>query len=583
MMRMLLCTTGLLLALLSQAGVAKPANVLFILADDLGHADINNSHTPHLSSLARKGVRFSRHYTEPICGPSRAEFLTGRYASEIGFESPSRGLSPGTETMATVMERAGYATHFLGKWHLSLDLQSAGPAAAGFQNSFAFVNQWMLQSTDEPKKPGYVDPFLNDGQSPPQRHSGHLTDILSQRAMEIMSGDKPWFIQLSYFAVHHPVEASAAYKRDGDSEYTALLRQLDTNVGKMLQLLEDSGQLEDTLIIFASDNGAKEPASNRPYPGGKGTYEEGGIRTPLVFHWPAGQTEAMTIDTAVRTIDLLPTLAALTETQLDQPASGLDLSGLWRGKTLPQRELFWANGVLSKDGKTRLFTTPLNDTAVFPERFFDAEGHSLQVSQSSGDGLRKSYQDWYRSAIMTATENKQSGNTLVMSGNDNLRTPGFGGFTMALPLAPTTAQLVSRSVLAGQDGVWSISTNNGNLALQLGGENFSLGTLTKDSCQSIVVSGKFWRRQTHWGDRDNYQLTIYREGKLFETYRMDGSIADHRSKPNPTIVGSEGGDWLFGEHIFKPLLLHADITRNKLVSAEILHKQLCVMSGGGQL
>jgi arylsulfatase A-like enzyme len=208
---------ALAMLIFSCSVLAKPANVLFLLADDLGFADISPEITPNLARLAAAGVRFERHYTEPVCGPSRAEFLTGQYATRIGYSSPSRGLPTEADTLARVLTRSGYESHYLGKWHLSRDLATQGPLNAGFQQSLSFTNQWLLQSASGPSQPGYMNPYLSTGRSAPQRYTGHLTDILSDRAVDIIGQKPPWFIQLYYYAVNNPVVASPQYNRPGES------------------------------------------------------------------------------------------------------------------------------------------------------------------------------------------------------------------------------------------------------------------------------------------------------------------------------------------------------------------------------
>jgi arylsulfatase A-like enzyme len=566
---------ALALLIFSCSALAKPANVLFLLTDDLGFADISPQITPNLARLAAAGVRFERHYTEPICGPSRAEFLTGQYATRMGYNSPSRGLSPGIETLARVMNRAGYDSHYLGKWHLSLDLATQGPLAAGFRESLSFVNQWQLQSADEPAKPGYVNPYLSAGRAKAQQHPGHLTDILTDQARAIMAQASPWFIQLSYFAVHHPVAASPQYAKPGESTHTALLRQLDANVGSLVATLKQSGKFENTLIVFASDNGATDSARNSPFAGEKGSYDEGGIRTPLIFHWPAGIDGTSSVQTPVRSVDLLPTLAGVTGSNVRGHVDGTDLSPLWQGNDLAPRQLFWAAGVLSRDGQTRLFTGPWKASALFPEQSYDARGKKISAAVGTVDQLKSSYDNWYRQAIKIDLTRIRNKNTLLLSGSDTMRIPGHGGFTFAIAMAPGARQLDTLTTLVDQPSVWSVVADRGKLQLHMAGKNYPLGVLNDSGCQSLVLTGKFWHRMTPWGDQDNYKLSIYREGKLLGQIEEKGTLPTPTSPAPATVIGDESGDWILEKHLGTPTLLHAAATNSRLISAAQLHDSMC--------
>ncbi len=366
-----LCLLLALALLLSNAAAANrqdAPNILFIYIDDLGWKDVGFMgsdfyETPHLDQLAAGGMVFSDAYAGAAnCAPSRACLLSGQYSPRhqifnVGTEARgkseyrrlkhipgTRTLSPEFKTWAQCAQDAGYVTATMGKWHLSED-----PLPYGFD-----VNIGGTHAGGPPK--GYFPPH---GRVPgladsPDRE--YITDRLSSEAIGFINQNReqPWLLYLTHFAVHTPLQAKpediARYERKPAGELhhhavmAGMIKSVDDGVGRLVATLRELGQLQNTAIIFYSDNGGYGPATSmRPLKGYKGTYYEGGIRVPLFVHWPAVVEPGARCAEAVTAVDMLPTLCELTGAGLpdDQPIDGKSLLPLLKGGTLGQRPIFW--------------------------------------------------------------------------------------------------------------------------------------------------------------------------------------------------------------------------------------------------
>jgi len=384
----LLVFSGWLFGVLVVAGVAGSVeaagdvdspNVVFILVDDLGWADIgcnaeNAYSTPHIDELAARSLVFSSAYScGPNCAPSRASLYSGMYTPRhrvLTVGTSKRGKSrdrklipiPNTThlnndvvTLAEVFQQAGYRTGFFGKWHLGDADSPTGPSSQGFQLNIGGNHTGAPQG-------GYFAPFKNP-QIPARSRKGYLTDRLTDEAIEFMrpDGDQPFFAMVSYYTVHTPIQAKpeligkhrTRLEKLGETEvnatYSAMLQSLDDNVNRVVQSLAASGVLENTLLVFYSDNGGMgRVTSNHPLRGAKGMLYEGGIRVPLFVHWPSSIKQGKTIDVPVTGVDWMPTFCELlgAEPPGDQPVDGLSLLPLIRQQAKPwtalsERSLFW--------------------------------------------------------------------------------------------------------------------------------------------------------------------------------------------------------------------------------------------------
>ncbi len=361
---LLLCAASILSAAdapQASAEVERP-NILIMIADDLGYADLRvqgckDIPTPNIDSIAHNGVRFTSGYVSaPVCSPSRAGFITGRYQTRFGHElnhpladRAPIGLPVDQKTFANWMKEVGYVTGHIGKWHLgNPNMPQYTPTARGFDESVWFPGQRKLpplqlvrSGKNETANERYVDEAM-------AREAGAFID---------RHADQPWFLYVAFLTPHQPLdvpgEIEKKFKNISDNERrkcAAMVTLLDESVGRVLKSLRDSGQEQRTLIVFMSDNGAppKNGSRNTPLRGGKGTTWEGGIREPFVMQWGDKLLKGSVVDEPVISIDLLPT--ALAAARVDVPAGtsldGVNLLPYLTGQVsqLPQRPLFWRYG-----------------------------------------------------------------------------------------------------------------------------------------------------------------------------------------------------------------------------------------------
>jgi arylsulfatase A-like enzyme len=349
---------------------AKKPNVVLILADDMGYADVGcygckDIPTPHIDSIAKNGVRFTDAYASaPWCSPSRAGLLTGRYQQRFGYEFNPTGAEgqglPFTEaTLAERLKANGYATGIVGKWHLGRD-EKRIPTARGFDEFFGFLGAQHSYLPADGRATGRRAIYRG---TETVREPEYLTDALGREAAAFIDKHKtePFFLYLSFNAVHIPMEATDKYlKRFADMEderrrtYAAMLSAMDDAIGMVLKKLRDGGLEENTLVIFLSDHGgaagSRTPngAINSPLRGAKLDLYEGGIRVPLLLQWKDTLPQGMTYSQPVIHLDLFPTILA---------AAGMDVKDEWKldgvnllphltgeSNTAPHDLLYWRMG-----------------------------------------------------------------------------------------------------------------------------------------------------------------------------------------------------------------------------------------------
>ena len=345
-------------------------NIVFIMADDLGFADIScngrrDYDTPNIDRIAERGARFTQGYANSaVCSATRTALITGRYQYRlpIGLEEPLAGkphvgIPPEHPTLPSLLRAAGYATSLVGKWHLGMP-PLFGPDKSGYDD-FWGIRSGAVDYYTHLNTRGESD--LWDGDAAIAR-DGYLTDLLGDRAVSIVEArapsQKPFFLSLHFNAPHWPWEApgdraeaerlrgSRLRHYDGGDQrtYARMVQAMDRQIGRVLQALDTAGIADNTIVIFTSDNGGERFSDTWPFTGIKTELLEGGLRVPSLICWPkripAGQTTAQ----VGATMDWFPTLltAAGTAPHADFPSDGIDLLPVLTGQSpAVPRTLFW--------------------------------------------------------------------------------------------------------------------------------------------------------------------------------------------------------------------------------------------------
>lgn len=370
---------------------AKP-NILFIVADDLGWSDVGwhdgFGQTPQLDKLVRAGVELDQHYVQPVCTPTRTALMSGRYPGRFGPHAlaPSnlRAMPLGTVTLASALKSLGYHTYQSGKWHLGAREEWC-PNHYGFDHSYGTLTGAADPWTHKYRKGPLEDTWHRDGKFFDEE--GNATELVAAEALKrIEEKQSPWFVYVPFHAVHTPVDAPEEYKQlyagvkfhdvpekhDSRLRMAAMVSQIDAKVGQFVAALERTGQRENTLIVFTSDNGGIESlknayvgnvgdspfnSENDPLRGQKNTLYEGGTRVCAFANWP-GKLAPRKLTAPMHVADWLPTLANLVGYQ-------------------PDSDLKW-------DG--------INMWPVLAEDEAPAEDRMIYIAMQSGHSLRQG--DW---------------------------------------------------------------------------------------------------------------------------------------------------------------------------------------------
>jgi arylsulfatase A-like enzyme len=350
---------------------ARPPNIVFILADDLGFADVAcygrpDLRTPNIDHLAAEGVRFLQAYANSaVCSATRTALITGRYQDRlrIGLEEPLTnadvGLEPSHPTLPSLLGKAGYSSTLIGKWHLGV-LPKFGPLKSGYDHFYGFRGGALDYYTHS-SPVGRQDLWDDDV---PLHQSGYLTELLGSRAVDVVNGyaksGRPFMISLHFSAPHWPWEApgdeaeserlraagKGLFDVDGGSQrtYQRMIEAMDLQIGRVLEALQARGLTHNTIVIFTSDNGGERFADTWPFTGKKTELLEGGLRIPSVISWPAGIPRGRTTDQVAISMDWLPTLLAAAGTTPDPayPTDGMNLLPALTGSapSVP-RKLYW--------------------------------------------------------------------------------------------------------------------------------------------------------------------------------------------------------------------------------------------------
>ena len=422
---------------LSQSTVAESPNLVLILTDDQGYADVGfngceDIPTPHIDRIAKEGVRFTSGYvTYPVCSPSRAGMITGRYQGRFGYRrnptlnpfDPKAGLPLEEENMAEILGKVGYHSGIVGKWHLGTHPHFR-PNARGFDEFYGFVaggHRYFpedlvymdIESVD--RKGGWYNTKLLRNETRIEIDE-YLTDELSNEAVDfiVRNQEKPFFLYLSYNAPHTPMQASRKYlDRFAHIDdklrrtYAAMVSAVDDGVGRVLDTLDELELAEDTLVFFLSDNGgaSNNGSDNGSLRANKGTIYEGGMRVPFASRWPGRVPAGVDYDQPISSMDILGTMASLTGVEIaeERPLDGVNLMPYLTGekKGAPHDVLFWSmfdkEHAAIRSGSDKLITMANDqggDQLYRLDRDLGEADNRLKSEKERADELRKRLEEW---------------------------------------------------------------------------------------------------------------------------------------------------------------------------------------------
>jgi arylsulfatase A-like enzyme len=358
-----------------RAESAQRPNIVIFLADDLGWADVpwhgSQAKMPNLDKLMRESVRLEAHYVHPMCSPTRAALMTGRFASRFGVTGAQnpRALRWGTQTLASALKSAGYETAITGKWHLG-SRPEEGPQKFGFDHGYGSLAGGCGPFNHRYKEGPFTYTWHRDSKL--IEEEGHVTDLLAREAvawLDQRTGEKPFFLYVPFTAIHVPIQEPQKWLTmndhladDAQRLRAACSSHMDDTIGQVLAVLDRKKFRDNTLIVFFGDNGAHAPQDNQggPYPGDyghlmigntnaplrghKSSIYEGGIRTPGLASW-SGKLKPGETHSPIHAVDWLPTLARLAGAKLGDVK--LDGTDIWPalaepGKPLPPRTIYTA-------------------------------------------------------------------------------------------------------------------------------------------------------------------------------------------------------------------------------------------------
>ncbi len=405
---------------------SESPNIVFILPDDLGWSDVgylgSDIETPNIDELAETGLRMNQHYVMPTCTPTRVGLITGKYPSRYGVTGPDYGevIDQGDPTLASLLSENGYYTSISGKWHMGSPPYT--PLKYGFESSYGYFD-------------GQIDPYTHNYKMEREETSrrswhrndeyldeeGHATDLITREAIRIIEEEReqPFFLYVAYSVPHYPLNEpekwtsmydDVTFTHPSRKWFAASVTHMDAGIGRIIDALERTGQRENTLVVFVSDNGgqlswhsedqykgryADKPhkvlGNNFPLRGWKGDLYEGGIRVPAVVNWP-GQVEQGSLDMPVHISDWLPTLYDLSGG--DQLSEGLNLDGrnIWPFLTgeqsIPEtRTMYWKTGqaYAVREGRWKLLVHRNSDKT----ELFDLEDDFRETNDLSEEKPEK--------------------------------------------------------------------------------------------------------------------------------------------------------------------------------------------------
>jgi arylsulfatase A-like enzyme len=398
-------------------------NIIVVLLDDAGYVDFGfmgseDLETPHIDELAESGVVFTdAHVTSTVCAPSRAGLITGQYQQRFGFESNGTGdkesgdigLAEDVSTIADIFKINNYKTIAIGKWHLG-EIPNNHPNQRGFDEFFGFIAGG--RSYFPMENPSQHHMLQNNGEK--VEFEGYLTDVLGDKSIQFIeeNKDNPFFMYLSYNAVHTPMEAKEEHLKKYENHprqvLAAMTWSLDENIGKLTQKLDELGIRDNTLIYFLSDNGGahNNNSSSGPLKGWKGNEFEGGHRVPFIVSWPNEIEPNQTFEGLTSSLDIFTTslAAAQIESEDDLVLDGKNLLPYLKKEKEgnPHSELYWRK---LDESAARLNNYKLVQLDGFGSVLFDLEndlGETTDISISDSihfDLITKNYQIWEQKLI----------------------------------------------------------------------------------------------------------------------------------------------------------------------------------------
>ncbi|MBP2551749.1 arylsulfatase A-like enzyme [Neorhizobium galegae] len=395
----------------------KPPHIIYVVADDLGWKDVgyhgSDIRTPHIDALAANGARLEQFYAQPMCTPTRAALMTGRYPLRYGLQTGvipsggSYGLATDEYILPQMLKDAGYRTAMVGKWHLGHAKKEFWPTQRGFESFYgALVGEIdHFEHASHGVKDWYRD-------NEPLQEEGVDNLLFSKEALKIVDthdANKPLFLYLAYTAPHTPLQAPQEYLDKYSAipdpqrrAYAAMISIIDDGIGALVETLAKRGMRENTIIMFQSDNGGVRsamfageskvtgelPAQNGPYRDGKGTLYEGGTRVAALANWP-GKIASEKVDGVIHVTDIYPTLAALAGVELgrNKPLDGINAwATISQGKPSARHEMVYnvdPMGGAIRDGNMKLIWT-----AALPGR---VELFDLSKDKSETTNLAERY------------------------------------------------------------------------------------------------------------------------------------------------------------------------------------------------
>jgi arylsulfatase A-like enzyme len=410
----LLCLT------ISLSAKDKP-NIIILLADDLGWADLgyqgsDDIRSPHIDSLAKNGIRFTDgHVSASVCSPSRAGLMTGRYQQRFGHEAnsppPTDGMDLKQVTMANRFQKLGYRTGLIGKWHLG-NQEEFYPTRRGFDYFYGLRSgsRSYFYNAQKDDKAGNAKAIEENGKQ--VKFDGYLTDVFGQKAINFINAkdDKPFFLFHSFTAPHGPMHATeedkalfASIKDTKRRSYAAMIWAMDRAIGKLVDSLKASGKFENTLIWFLSDNGGAtgNASINLPLAGHKGIKFEGGTRVPFFAHWPRQFKEPKEFEPMMISLDIMATSLAAAGAK-DKDLKGLDgvnLLPFIQGEktTPPHKNLFWHKLWFSamREGPWKLIYVQDYGYALYNlEEDLSESNNLIQSEKKRSDRMIAKLNDW---------------------------------------------------------------------------------------------------------------------------------------------------------------------------------------------